>query len=114
MIVAKAAGCHENDFDALWKWTDVNKTASGRPGEGFSGITEGLLTAGVSAWRKNVPASPQVGVYFQSPEGYLLDSGHSYSTADAVGRTINLPAAYETHLEGFERIGLERVSQTIE
>jgi hypothetical protein len=91
----------------------MSKIGSGSPGEGFSAITEGLLTAGVSAWTKNVSASTRVGVYFQSPEGNLLDSGHSYSTARAVGRNVNLPAAYETHLEAFERIGLERVSQTI-
>jgi len=38
-----------------------------------------------------------------------------YSTTRAVGRTMKFPAEYETYLvEAIERIGLERVSQTIE
>jgi hypothetical protein len=37
------------------------------------------------------------------------------STTRAVGRTMNFPAEYEMHLvEAIERIGLERVSQSIE
>ncbi len=53
------------------------KTGSGGPGDEFLGIMEGLLTASVTALRKNMLVFTQVGVYFQFPEGQIANSGDS-------------------------------------
>jgi len=51
------------------------KKGSGTPGDEFSGVMEGLLAAGVAAWRENVLGCTQGGVYFQSAEGQNVNSG---------------------------------------
>jgi hypothetical protein len=54
------------------------KKGSGTPGDEFSGVMEGLLAAGVAAWRENVLGCTQGGVYFQSAEGQNVNSGLRY------------------------------------
>ena len=61
-------------------------------------------------------SSPPKWVYiFNFRKAKLLIPVKLCSATRAVGRTTNFPAEYELHLvEAIERIGLERVSQTIE
>jgi hypothetical protein len=67
------------------------ETVSGSPGKEFSGVREGLLAAGVTAWRNNVFASTQVGVYFRSPEGQIVDSGWNAASGRLLHGRIYLP-----------------------
>ena len=43
---------------------------------------EGLVAAGVTAWRNNGLDRSQMSVYFQAPEGQNVNSGPSHPAGD--------------------------------
>jgi len=54
----------------------LNRSGFWKRGELFSGIADGL-SIGNERLEKNVLASTQVGVYFEVPEGEIVNSGNS-------------------------------------
>jgi hypothetical protein len=76
----------------------------------------GVVDRGRARLEKKLCLSPPKWVYiFFLRKAEFLIPVIVCSATRAVGRTMNFPAEYEMHLvEAIQRIGLERIRQTIE